>query len=58
MYKKEERKRAKNVTLLLKVKDTVVHGHIPKRTRIPTNEIGDITHLKGVWQQAVKDAAY
>lgn len=28
------------------------------RTRIPTNEIGEIITLKGVWQQVVKDVAY
>jgi hypothetical protein len=50
MYKKEEKKPAKSGSLSLKVKDIVVHGHIPKRTHIPTNEIGEITHLKGVWQ--------
>jgi hypothetical protein len=31
------------------VKDTVVHGHTSKRICIPTNKIGEITHLKGVW---------
>jgi len=36
----------------------MVHGHTPKKTRIPTNEIGEITHLKGVWQQIIKDVTY
>ncbi len=40
------------------VKDDVVHGHTPKKIRIPTNETSEITHLTGVWQQVVKDVAY
>jgi hypothetical protein len=40
------------------VKDVMAHGHAPKKTRIPTNETGEITHLKKVWQHIVKDATY
>jgi len=29
----------------------MVHGHTPKRTHIPTNERGEITHLKGLGNQ-------
>lgn len=36
----------------------VAHGVVPSRTRIPTDEIGEITTLKGVWEQVVKDVAY
>jgi hypothetical protein len=40
------------------MKDVMAHGHTPKKTCIPTNEIGEITHMKGLCQQAVKDATY
>jgi len=29
----------------------MVHGHTPKRTHMPTNERGEITHPKGVGSQ-------
>jgi UDP-galactopyranose mutase len=40
------------------VKEAVAHKVIPSRVHIPTNDIGEITQLKRVWQQAVQDFVY
>jgi hypothetical protein len=40
------------------VKAVVAHRVMPPRTFIPIDEIGEITQLKGVWQQAIKDSTY
>jgi hypothetical protein len=40
------------------VKEVVAHRVMPLKVHIPTTEIGEITQLKGMWQQVVKDFAY
>jgi hypothetical protein len=47
--KKKKKSQQKVATYHQEVKD-VAHGHSPKRTHIPTNKIGEIIHLKGIWQ--------
>jgi len=40
------------------VKEVVAHMVMPVRTLIPIDKTGEITQLKGAWQQAIKDSAY
>ncbi len=40
------------------VKEAVAHGVMSLRIHILTNETSDITQLKGMWQQIIKNSTY